>query len=110
MKNVLNILAIILFIGNLALAESPAKGKDAKIKVEVIEHKDDVVAVHYATSNKGTVVIRIKDLSNGEIVHSEWESNQMLAVKRYDLSHLPAGKYLVEVSFGKDVFKKKIQL
>lgn len=110
MRNLLNTLAVLLFVGNMAIANTPATGDVAKLKAEVIEHKDGVVAVHYAADEEGTVVIRIKNARNGEIVYTDREYENRLVVKRYDLSYLPTGKYIIEVSLGEETITKEVTL
>lgn len=112
MKNVLNFLLIALLATtvNAAIAGVEPEGDVAKLKVEVIEHKKQMVAVHYAVQGKGAVSIKIMDADSEHIVYVEKEYRHQLAVKKYDLSYLPKGEYLVEVSYDGETFKKRILL
>lgn len=93
---------------NIAFANM--EGDAAKLKAEVIEHKNQIVAVHYATEEKGVVDIKITNTDINHIVHVEKEYHHQMAVKKYDLSYLPKGNYTIEITYGKEVVKKNIIL
>lgn len=111
MKNVLNFLLIALFAVsvNVAVAGNSPEGDASKLKVEVIEHKNDIIAVHYSAEGKGAVSIEIMDADSDHIVYVEKEYRHQLAIKKYDLSHLPKGEYVVEVTYDGETIRKKIR-
>ncbi len=81
-----------------------------KLQCRIIEHKDNIIAIHYATSEQGIVKIKIVNEETDQTVYIDKVHKRSLAVKKYDLSHLPSGKYLVEVSYGSEIAAKFIQV
>lgn len=81
-----------------------------KLQCRIIEHQKNVVAIHYSTVAEGIVKIKIVNQATKQSVYIDKVRNRSLAVKKYDLSNLPAGKYLVEVSHENEVATKFIQI
>jgi len=81
-----------------------------RLQCRIIEHKDNVIAIHYATTDEGIVKIKIVNEETDQTVYIDKVVNRSLAVKKYDLSYLPEGKYLVEVSYDSEITAKFIQV
>ena len=137
MKAVMNILGVLLLTLNVAWATNNGQqrlhsGKDSvlattslvalsenvevlsyegkNLQCRIIEHRNQVVAVHYATVSEGLVKIKILNEDTQQVVHIDRVRKRKMAVKKYDLSKLPEGKYMVEVAYGGEVATKFIQI
>ena len=106
--SVLAILAFIMLLGNVAFGHG--NGEAGKtLKVEVIERKDNIVAIHFQKPETTKVKIEITN-SNGKVVYTETVASYELAIKKYDLSELPTGKYTIEISGGKEVYTQFVRV
>jgi hypothetical protein len=113
MKTILmRILMAMLLAAPVAFAGAVGNGGEGRVlQVEVIQHKNNLVAVHYsAESDSDRVKVRIVSMSSREVVYTEVISHQKMAVKRYDLSHLPAGQYLLEVINGGETVSHYVEV
>ena len=86
-------------------------GGDAKaVQVELIKRNDHVVALHFRKPEKQLIKIKIMNANTKKVVFTGSKRKHHLAVIKYDLSHLPQGKYQIEVVTGSQVFTQNIEL
>lgn len=104
---VMNVIAVVLLtvatIGNVVAGGNTAQ-------VAVIQHKGDMVAVHFEKAEKQVIDIKITNTQSNKVVFSESDKKHQLAIKKYDLSHLPAGTYTIAVKAGDKVFTQTVTL
>jgi hypothetical protein len=92
----------LIFVAALAIA-SGANAKDNEVKsrkeldVKIMVQNDGKVLVGFEKLADDKVAIKIYNQA-GELVHSEKVKDITMVLKRFDLSHLPSGKYTYTVS------------
>ena len=108
---VMNLVMSMALMANVAWANnSEVQGDSSSIQVEIVAHKNAMVAVHYSTVELSKVKIKITNDDTNQIVYVNTYDDHKLSIKRFDMSHLAPGKYLVEVSNGAEVVSKFVQV
>lgn len=107
---VMNLVMTMALMVNTAWANEESKGDSSTMQVEIVEHKNQIVAVHYATEVASRVKIKITNDDTNRIVYVNTQANYKLAIKKFDMSLLSPGKYLIEVSNGDAVVTKFVQI
>lgn len=108
---IMNLVMSMVLMVNVAWANnSEAKGDSSSIQVEIVAYKNAMVAVHYATTELSKVKIKITNDDTNHIVYVNTYDDHKLSIKKFDLSHLAPGKYLVEVSNGEEIVSKFVQV
>lgn len=111
MKSIIvKIVAIVATAVAIATSSYAAGGGDArKVKVELIQHKDNVVALHFQKPENQVIKIKIIDDATKKVVFSGSKKKHDLAIIKYDLSHLPKGVYTIEVTAAESVFTQRFE-
>ncbi|MEO9965114.1 MAG: T9SS type A sorting domain-containing protein [Reichenbachiella sp.] len=112
MKASLNLFLVVAFttIANVALANVDRANdvKSTEIVAQIYPMKGDMIYVQLEKAGKGKVYIQISDL-NGHVLHSESMKDDIRILKRFDISNLPSGSYIYEVSTDRYSLKKRIE-
>jgi len=93
-------------LGNVTFAG----GGGSATKVALIQHKGDVVALHFQKAEKEAITVRITNDRTKKVVFSDSDKKHQAAVKKYDLSNLPTGTYTVKVNAGGKVYVQTVTL
>ncbi|MEH0155143.1 hypothetical protein V6R21_13440 [Limibacter armeniacum] len=83
------------------------KSNDSKLSsydAAIYKHRGDKIAVHFVKPENNKVLVLIKN-ENDRVIFRDTFRNKNRVVKHYDLSHLPSGKYSIEV-LNKDAVVK----
>lgn len=112
MKASLKLLVVVVFttVANVALAnvDKANEEKSAEVKAQIFSAKKDMIYVQLEKAGKGKVIIEISDLE-GHVLHYEAVKEETKVLKRFDISNLPAGSYIYEVSNDYYSLRKKIE-
>jgi hypothetical protein len=81
------------------------------IRVEVIEHKNNHVAVHFEVPlETSKVKIKITNTKTRSVMFTETVAHHSKGIIKYDLSQLPSGIYTVEVSTTEETVAKVVEV
>ena len=113
-KNMLLVLAVVMTSVNVVLA-SPAKGDkadepEAKVSVRKIDAENKKALIRITNlPSEGSAILRIKDMK-GYVLHREMIRQNDAYARKYDLSNLPNGEYIVELTTQEGVTKEGLSL
>jgi len=86
-----------LAITSVAFAKDNEVKSPKELDVKIMVQNDGKVLVGFEKLAEDKVAIKIYNQA-GELVHNEIINDLTTVLKRFDLSHLPAGKYTYTVS------------
>ena len=117
-RNILKAGALALIIGLSGTAfgnpyinksnNSIADDKSEKLEVNVYPRENGLIAVNFKKELDETVEVKIYTLS-GKRVFREKISTHELVAKKYDMTRLPDGEYIVEVSNDNYLTRKVVE-
>ncbi len=97
------------FVLALAIVSNAFAG--TALRVEVIEHKNNHVAVHFEVPlETSKVKIKITNTKTRSVMFAETVAHHSKGIIKYDLSQLPAGVYTVEVSTAEETVAKVVEV
>lgn len=113
-KTMLVLLAVVMTNASVVLADNSkdgdAKESDAKVSVKQIDAKSKKAVIRITNlTSEGNAILRIKD-TKGYVLHKEVIRQNDAYAKRYDLSSLPNGEYLVELKTKQGTIQEKLSL
>lgn len=92
------LIALTIALANAAFAGG---GGDAtKVKVNFVQHDNQMIAVHYKKPAKQVIKFKVVNVETNKIVHMGSRRKAPAAIIKYDMSNLPKGLYRVEVTSG----------
>lgn len=113
-KTLLLLLAVVITNASVVLADVSKDGDanepDAKVTVKQIDAESKSAMIRITNlKSEGAAVLRIKD-TNGYILHKEVIRQKDAYAKKYDLSSLPNGEYLVELRTKEGTIQESLSL
>ena len=100
----------LLAVVTLLLGYGSVVAGDGDLKISVRQNQERKAVIRVMTlSENNTAVLKIKD-EDGRVMHRELLRGNTMYAKRYDLSNLPDGAYVVEVTSDQGVSQEALNL